>query len=132
MPPIPERSNATIPNTKRGSIFGFKIVLASQRTPKVKPNKKVAEYRKTSSNSFEYLVMPDSLTALPRKKLKNKGAAEGNNKQRTMHAIMSKANFSPDVMLLLRVVLITIPLISFGIKNLTKKGYPPYVKLKYR
>ena len=77
-----------MPKNRSGNIFGFKIVLASQRTPNIKPKKNVAEYRKTSSSNLAYLVIPDSRIALPRKKLKNRGEADGNKRQSTMHAIL--------------------------------------------
>jgi hypothetical protein len=60
--------------------------------------------------------------ALPRKKLKNRGEAEGNNRQSTIQPIISKASFSPDVMLFLFVDFITVLLMSLGIKSLTRKG----------
>lgn len=67
--------------------------------------------------------MPDSLMAFPKKKLKNKGDAEGNKRQRTIQAIISKANFSWELILFLFLEdLITIALKSFGIINLTRKG----------
>ena len=68
-----------------------------------------------------YLDIPASLITIPRKKLKNNGAATGNSRHRTEFAITEKISFSFGEILCVGFLdVIYFPLKDLGINNLIR------------
>ena len=123
IPPIPDSNNDSIPRIRSFTTVASKSVLASHRTPSINPKKNVAKYRKFSPIILMYAEIPVSRITIPTKKLKNSGAATGNNRQSSAFVITANTIFSFGRILLTFFSFgICYPRISFGIRSLIRYG----------